>query len=102
MSAPAGRRPPLLPPAPRGRRADPSPSPSRLRSYGFITPDAGGEDIFVHQTAIETDGFRSLAEGEAVEFVVQTSDDGRAKAVQVTGPGGAAPQGAPRQYNDGY
>lgn len=99
-------RPPPAPtpaPAPRGRRADlPLPLPPSLRSYGFITPDAGGEDIFVHQTAIETDGFRSLAEGEAVEFVVQTSDDGRAKAVQVTGPGGAAPQGAPRQYNDGY
>jgi cold shock CspA family protein len=73
------------------------------KGYGFITPDQGGEDLFVHQTAIQAEGFRSLAEGEAVEFVVETSDDGRAKAVQVTGPGGANPQGAPRrQFDDGY
>ena len=61
----------------------------------------GGEDLFVHQTAIQSEGFRSLREGEPVEFFVETSDDGRAKAVQVTGPNGANPEGAPRrQYND--
>lgn len=44
------------------------------------------------QTSIITDGFRSLAEGEQVEFYVESGDDGRTKAVQVTGPGGAPPQ----------
>lgn len=73
------------------------------KGYGFITPDQGGEDLFVHQTAIITDGFRSLKEGEAVEYVVETSDDGRQKAIQVTGPGGAAPEGAPRRdFDDSY
>ena len=67
------------------------------KGYGFITPDSGGEDLFVHQSAILADGFRSLREGEAVEFVVETSSDGRAKAVNVTGPGGSAPEGAPRR-----
>ena len=44
------------------------------------------------QTSIITEGFRSLAEGEQVEFFVESGDDGRTKAVQVTGPGGAPPQ----------
>lgn len=71
------------------------------KGFGFITPADGGEDLFVHQTAIISEGFRSLAEGEAVEFDVETSQDGRQKAVNVTGPNGAQPQGAPRQqYND--
>lgn len=73
------------------------------KGYGFITPDAGGEDLFVHQSAILCDGFRSLREGEPVEFLVETSDDGRAKAIQVTGPNGAQPEGAPRRnFNDNY
>ena len=44
------------------------------------------------QTSIITEGFRSLAEGEPVEFYVESGDDGRTKAVQVTGPSGAPPQ----------
>jgi len=44
------------------------------------------------QTSIITEGFRSLAEGEQVEFFVESGDDGRTKAVQVTGPAGAPPQ----------
>lgn len=57
----------------------------------------GGADLFVHQSAIESEGFRSLREGETVEFFVENSDDGRTKAIGVTGPGGNAPEGAPRR-----
>ena len=40
------------------------------KGYGFIAPDDGSKDIFVHPTAIQSEGFRSLAENEAVEYVV--------------------------------
>lgn len=72
------------------------------KGFGFITPEGGGEDLFVHQTTIEAEGFRSLREGEPVEFVVEPSDDNRFKAVNVTGPNGAPPQGAPRRPYMGY
>lgn len=38
------------------------------KGYGFITPDGGGKDVFVHHTSIEMQGFRTLAEGEKVEY----------------------------------
>jgi CspA family cold shock protein len=38
------------------------------KGYGFITPDAGGKDLFVHHTAIVGDGFKSLTEGARVEY----------------------------------
>lgn len=65
------------------------------KGFGFITPAQGGEDLFVHQSNINAQGFRSLREGEAVEFDVEAGPDGRSKAVNVSGPGGAPPQGAP-------
>ncbi len=40
------------------------------KGYGFITPDGGGKDVFVHHTAIEMSGFRTLTIGELVEYEV--------------------------------
>ena len=38
------------------------------KGYGFITPDDGSKDLFVHYTAIEGDGYKSLNEGQKVEY----------------------------------
>lgn len=45
------------------------------KGYGFIHPQEG-DDIFVHFSAIESEGFRTLAEGEDVEFEVRESENG--------------------------
>jgi CspA family cold shock protein len=47
------------------------------KGYGFISRDSG-EDVFVHYTSIVGEGFRSLAEGERVEFVVKQDHKGQA------------------------
>ena len=67
----------------------------RPKGYGFISPSTGGKDIFVHQTQVHAPGFRSLAPGEDVEYVVGELD-GRTHAIEVTGPGGAFVKGTPR------
>ena len=48
------------------------------KGYGFITPDASDKDCFVHYSAIQVDGFRSLAEGERVEFDLVDGEKGPA------------------------
>ncbi|HMN29681.1 MAG TPA: cold shock domain-containing protein [Caldilineaceae bacterium] len=50
------------------------------KGYGFITPEAGGKDGFVHHSAIMWAGFRSLAEGDRVEFSIQQGPKGPSAA----------------------
>ena len=46
------------------------------KGYGFITREDGEEDVFVHYSAIEADGYRSLSEGQRVEFTIEQSPKG--------------------------
>lgn len=46
------------------------------KGYGFITPDDGGRDLFVHHTEIQSDGFRTLREGQKVEFTAAEGKKG--------------------------
>ncbi|QRK07815.1 cold-shock protein [Archangium violaceum] len=46
------------------------------KGFGFITQDGGGEDLFCHHSAIQTQGFRSLQEGQKVEFDVARGPKG--------------------------
>jgi CspA family cold shock protein len=60
------------------------------KGFGFITPEGGGKDLFVHHSAIQGSGFKSLDEGESVEFDVVQGQKGPA-AENVTRLGGGIP-----------
>ena len=49
---------------------------SDQKGYGFITPEDGSKDVFVHHSAIKSEGFRSLQEGQGVEFQVTSGPKG--------------------------
>jgi cold shock protein len=53
------------------------------KGFGFITPDDGGKDLFVHHTGINSNGFRTLAEGAKVSFEAENGPKGP-NAVNVT------------------
>ncbi|NIR32471.1 MAG: cold shock domain-containing protein CspD [Gammaproteobacteria bacterium] len=49
---------------------------SNAKGYGFILPDEGGEDVFAHFSAIEMDGYKTLKQGQKVEFEVNQGPKG--------------------------
>ena len=72
---------------------------SNERSYGFIRPINGGEDIFVHYSSVKSDGYIRLRTGTLVEFDVVGGHwrEKRLKAINVTGPGGTLLQDSRRR-----
>jgi len=56
---------------------------SRMKGWGFIEPDGGDGDVFVHYENITGDGFRNLEKGERVQFVIEDTPKGP-KAIEVS------------------
>lgn len=53
------------------------------KGYGFIAPEDGGKDVFVHISALERAGIASLSEGQRIEYELATGRDGRQSADNV-------------------
>jgi CspA family cold shock protein len=53
------------------------------KGYGFIAPDSGGKDIFVHISAVQKAGMRTLNEGQGVGFEIEQQQNGRSAAVNL-------------------
>lgn len=54
------------------------------KGFGFIQPDNGGKDAFVHVTALERAGISGLAEGQKVSYDLETGRDGKASATNLS------------------
>lgn len=80
---------------------------SDQKGYGFIVPDEGGQDLFIHHTNIMVDGFRSLKDGQKVEFDSQPGRKGpeatKCKPIgePPAGAGGGQDRGRPRRDQGG-
>jgi CspA family cold shock protein len=56
---------------------------SDTKGFGFLLPDGRNKDLFVHYSSIQMEGFRSLTEGDRVEFDVEVGPHGKPQAVRV-------------------
>ncbi|MTH79778.1 cold-shock protein [Paracoccus aestuariivivens] len=54
------------------------------KGYGFIQPDAGGADVFVHISAVERAGLRDLPDGQKLSYEIQTGRNGKDSAVDLS------------------
>lgn len=68
---------------------------NNAKGYGFIVPENGGDDLFVHYSSIEMEGYRTLKAGQEVSYDEQVGEKGSA-AVRVQQKGGSASEGAER------
>jgi cold shock protein len=57
------------------------------KGFGFIQPDSGGKDIFVHISAVQRAGMQTLKEGQKVSYEIQTQKDGRQSAENLAATG---------------
>ena len=56
------------------------------KGYGFIAPEEGGKDVFVHISAVQKAGLRNLNEGQIVAFDIEQQQNGRAAAINLARP----------------
>jgi CspA family cold shock protein len=54
------------------------------KGYGFIAPESGGKDVFVHISAVQKAGLRTLNEGQVVTYEIEQQQNGRSAAVDLT------------------
>jgi CspA family cold shock protein len=57
------------------------------KGYGFVAPDSGGKDVFVHISAVQKAGLRTLNEGQKIMFDIETQPNGRTAAVNIVDQG---------------
>ena len=65
------------------------------KGYGFIQPDGGGNDAFVHISAVERAGFRSLRQDQRLNYELEEDQRGKLKAVRLESADETAPASAP-------
>ena len=56
---------------------------NQTKGFGFIAPESGGKDVFVHISAVERAGLRGLNDGEAINYDLEKGRDGRESAINL-------------------
>ncbi len=71
-----------------------------MKGYGFIEPDDGGKDVFVHITAVERADMRTLNEGQKISYEI-TEERGRTSAANLKAVGSGEPEESDKEHNGG-